>query len=420
MNMSKIHCISWVSGLKVTFTLIALVLGIVNGASQVVIRDAPLSTADNSLLFVDGDVEYIGDIQILHKGIFEIKGGWYNSSVDDSVVFENEGNGWVVMSGGLQGFYGYFSTLFPSLRIAGTAKKVLNVDVKVKTILDLTDREFDVNGNTLYVMSAEKDAVWFSSGEGYVNTSNSNNGWLARYAMIDSAYIYPLASLNNTNEFRFRPLVLSPVENNGFVYSQFQHYNPVIDEYSPDKVDKPVLNINKNYYHSIKVDYDNIIQVDELTSHTVQDGEFNAVALWNESVGVWTAVLAESGKSLASYPTNNFQFFVPSINLHAGRKVEIDIANIHTVDSIVIHLPNIITPNNDGFNDKLVFGGLELYPQNELIVFNRWNNNVFERRGYSNDWDGSELNEGTYFYVLRVKDNNGTWHVFKNYLMLKR
>ncbi|MDD3685748.1 MAG: HYR domain-containing protein, partial [Bacteroidales bacterium] len=66
-------------------------------------------------------------------------------------------------------------------------------------------------------------------------------------------------------------------------------------------------------------------------------------------------------------------------------------------------LNNVFTPNNDGQNDYLVFGNLELFPENELVVFNRWGNEVYSRASYNNLWDGSNLSEGTYFYILKVK-----------------
>lgn len=65
-------------------------------------------------------------------------------------------------------------------------------------------------------------------------------------------------------------------------------------------------------------------------------------------------------------------------------------------------IPNVFTPNGDGINDFLVFENLEFF-QNELKVFNRWGREVFSQTNYQNDWDGDDLNAGTYFYVLEIK-----------------
>ncbi len=64
---------------------------------------------------------------------------------------------------------------------------------------------------------------------------------------------------------------------------------------------------------------------------------------------------------------------------------------------------NVFTPNRDGINDFFVISNLEMYPDNELVVFNRWGNEVYSKKSYDNLWDGSNLSEGTYFYMLKVK-----------------
>ena len=71
---------------------------------------------------------------------------------------------------------------------------------------------------------------------------------------------------------------------------------------------------------------------------------------------------------------------------------------------------NVVTPNQDDRNDFLEFPGLEKYPDNELVIYNRWGQVVYEKQGYQQDeerWDGifknSELPAGAYFYVLRFE-----------------
>ena len=63
------------------------------------------------------------------------------------------------------------------------------------------------------------------------------------------------------------------------------------------------------------------------------------------------------------------------------------------------------SPNNDGINDLLTIEGLEHYPNNELIIFNRWGAEIFKQVNYEEKWDGSydglPLPDGTYFYILK-------------------
>ncbi|TKC10164.1 T9SS type B sorting domain-containing protein [Pedobacter polaris] len=71
--------------------------------------------------------------------------------------------------------------------------------------------------------------------------------------------------------------------------------------------------------------------------------------------------------------------------------------------------PNVITPNGDGKNDVFRIDGLELHPNHALYIFNRWGNEVYKSNGpYKNDWNGNGLNEGTYYYLLKIREKDGS------------
>lgn len=69
-------------------------------------------------------------------------------------------------------------------------------------------------------------------------------------------------------------------------------------------------------------------------------------------------------------------------------------------------IPNIITPNGDFKNDGFRFSGWST--ELTLKVYNRWGNLVYESSSYRNDWDASQLPQGTYFYYLEDKQLNRT------------
>ena len=80
-------------------------------------------------------------------------------------------------------------------------------------------------------------------------------------------------------------------------------------------------------------------------------------------------------------------------------------------------IPNAITPNGDGLNDRFMFPTLEVnptaYPDNELVIFNRWGDVVYRAAPYQNDWDGTTANgqtlpEGTYYWVLKLDVSEGS------------
>lgn len=79
-------------------------------------------------------------------------------------------------------------------------------------------------------------------------------------------------------------------------------------------------------------------------------------------------------------------------------EIEIGIDDVE----VPLEFNNVFSPNYDGINDLFVIENLELYPDNELVILNRWGNEIYTMKSYDNLWDGSDLSEGTYFYILKV------------------
>lgn len=92
----------------------------------------------------------------------------------------------------------------------------------------------------------------------------------------------------------------------------------------------------------------------------------------------------------------------------------------NTVSFANIIIPNVFTPNGDGVNDVFTIPGLENYNGNQLTIMNRWGATVYDKKDYKNEWDGEKLNEGTYFYLLKVQTTPGKWTVYKGYITLLR
>jgi gliding motility-associated-like protein/uncharacterized repeat protein (TIGR01451 family) len=115
----------------------------------------------------------------------------------------------------------------------------------------------------------------------------------------------------------------------------------------------------------------------------------------------------------------------PVINTAIVHAFEIDPvpANNSSSDTKVIkglRVPNVFTPNGDGKNDTFVVPDLTNYAENEIVIINRWGNSVYQKKNYQNDWTGEGLNEGTYFYLLKVKSHKGNWDTYKGYITLLR
>ena len=76
-----------------------------------------------------------------------------------------------------------------------------------------------------------------------------------------------------------------------------------------------------------------------------------------------------------------------------------------------LKMPEGVSPNGDGDNDYFVVRGLEAYPDNDITIFNRWGNIVYQQNGYDNLWygenkKGEPLPDGTYYVILNVKNHD--------------
>ncbi|WP_158563336.1 Calx-beta domain-containing protein [Chitinophaga silvatica] len=89
------------------------------------------------------------------------------------------------------------------------------------------------------------------------------------------------------------------------------------------------------------------------------------------------------------------------------------------VEGADLTFPNVFTPNGDGKNERFIIGGLEKYPGSSIYIYNRWGSMVYQSKDYRNNWDGSQLNEGTYYYILEVRKPQGVTH-YKGWIQLLR
>ncbi len=124
-----------------------------------------------------------------------------------------------------------------------------------------------------------------------------------------------------------------------------------------------------------------------------------------------------------------FQYIPPNALCNITDTFTYYISNSHASDTayICIHIQcddiviyNGFSPNNDGDNDFFTIENIELFPENELKIFNRWGNQVAFLKDYKNNWDGTWKNvllpDGVYYYLLYLPDGRE----FNGYLVINR
>jgi len=83
---------------------------------------------------------------------------------------------------------------------------------------------------------------------------------------------------------------------------------------------------------------------------------------------------------------------------------------VTVLDIACLEVPSAFTPTGDGYNDTWKIKNIELYPDCEVYVYNKWGKLVFESTGYSEEWDGTfytrPLPMATYYYIIRLNYTN--------------
>jgi gliding motility-associated-like protein len=101
----------------------------------------------------------------------------------------------------------------------------------------------------------------------------------------------------------------------------------------------------------------------------------------------------------------------------------VDEHNCPQQDDIIIKyktfIPNFITPNNDGFNDRWEIPLLANFPEAVIRIFDRFGKLIVELKGSDPSWDGTYngklLPKDSYWYFIDLKDGS---EIIKGYFTL--
>lgn len=87
----------------------------------------------------------------------------------------------------------------------------------------------------------------------------------------------------------------------------------------------------------------------------------------------------------------------------------IDVGFTFSFNCLVI--PQVITPNGDGYNDEWIIKNIGYYPNAEVHIFNRWGQEVFSTKNLAeNPWDGRYKGKlvptDSYHFILYLNDGS--------------
>lgn len=103
-----------------------------------------------------------------------------------------------------------------------------------------------------------------------------------------------------------------------------------------------------------------------------------------------------------------FQSGVGTFNITYTLECE-SITKSITIEACDIIIPEFLSIDGDGVNDKFEIVGIEYFPNNSLTIFNRWGEKLYQKTPYDNSWDGtmengSKVPAGTYFMIFDYGD----------------
>ena len=207
--------------------------------------------------------------------------------------------------------------------------------------------------------------------------------------------------------------------------------------------------------------YNFLVEFDTLVLNTeINTGDF--IYEWQESkdLGLSWSTISDTlidgvnykgiySSELKIYPlemymhTYRYKLIIRNSGFICGATITTDESILEVYDK-ELHVPTGFSPNSDGVNDTWRIARLQIYPNNIVKVFNRWGEKVYEKKGYYNEWDGTnifnsfssnnipflstldaspkntvgnKLPEGTYYYIIDLGDGS---EIIKGYVYIKR
>lgn len=282
-------------------------------------------------------------------GIFSVSGDWENNAVF------NADQSLVNLNGADQLITGTFSTAFYNLNLLGTGIKTLDIDASVSGILELNDREFATDNNTLQLLNTSTTAI--TEIGGFV--SSTGNGRLSWAMNTTDTYVFPLGSSVGTP--RIRPLAIAPagVTPNTFA-ARLANNSATSDGYNVTDMAPELCVVNDQFYNLI----DHVSGTDpaNVTQYFVaaNDGDWANGAHW-QGTPQWEdmtgAVVGASGGYTTVTNANWSNFSEPAFAL-ANALPEVSIDAVAPLCELSNPVVLSATPSGGTYSGNGVAGGM--------------------------------------------------------------
>lgn len=458
--------------MKKILTLLITFWCIQSNISQAVFSNngALVSIKDGALLSVKGNIHIDNNGIFDNSDTIKFTKDFINNAGNDG--FNPINAGYVYMIGNDQIIKGSDETHFFNLLLKNTGIKYGNLDVYVDGFLDLDSLEFYLGDNVVYVTDEDINAVVNTNGfvsslndGGLSRATNQDNEYFFSVGSSIYGKIYrPIGvkTTNSTQVYRVRfaneDATIDGLdrENRDMLICDINEtfYHKIWQDVGNDSSDLKFYfhsAIDGNQYNEIvhwqdepkwkKTPADTLINtinwdILEINNWNNYDTENFALAFGKEAFAdagadqsiylLDTVMLQGNGGNYYTWSPSEYiscddcqdTYFWDDSTQIIVLKVEDD-DNCVDFDTVLItvderfndrpFIPDGITPNGDAVNDSWYIRWLYKYPDNEVIIVNRWSDIVYRAKPYNNDWygtyNGKQLPEGTYYYILKINNN---------------
>jgi len=158
---------------------------------------------------------------------------------------------------------------------------------------------------------------------------------------------------------------------------------------------------------------DNTLSIEEIAVNSCIGGKSGSVNLLvKNSTGAvtysWNDLAFDTVHLFEHLSPGTYHYTVKDGNSSISKSLVISEDNVDCADSL--HFYRGITPNSDGHNDNWQIDGITNFKTNNVSIYNRWGELVWNKQNYDNVsvvWGGENkkdnlLPDATYFYIVEA------------------
>jgi gliding motility-associated-like protein len=365
------------------YLLVSILLTAAVAEAQSLYNKGIISIGSTSLLFAKDSL--VNNGTIVNNGDMQIGGAWINNNQYDA------GQGKITFNSDVPQVINHNDQAFSNLTITG-GEKIFQANITIEHELNLEEGVL-VSQNDAKIIFNEGAQITGGSDQAHIQGTVYHKGAGDKLFPVGNGSVYlPVEILNVQGPAT--EIGIHVVELNGTVLQKSSSLDA----------------ISANRYWEMEV-----LSGSLSNSKVILPVRDESIAVNDQEVVVaQSGSLSQNFESLgrSQYDGSPFNGKVTSAD-----PVTLKLLAIGTVtDTKSISVYNAVSPNGDGLNDFLRIANIEKYPNNTVILFNRWGDKVFEMNGYDNkdkvfrglsNLNGNkEIAPGTYYYVIEKHDGS--------------